>query len=117
MVRNRLGDALIGGGRHDDAPASHVFVAQKGQQVLIVRQMCGVKGPSFGNLVLEVCAAPRQPERQAKQIAPIGEGRRNCRLEQRIDLQQRTVQIDAERQRVDFRQCLREVMSQLDRCV
>ncbi len=102
--RQMIGDSLCHARirrRHQNEPAARGFLrAQQRHELFVVGKQCRVEIPAFSQFVFQGRSSAPEPTEQAAQIAPVGKHRRDGRFMQRIGVDQRAIEIHAERQRV-----------------
>ena len=107
MRRHALRQWPIRAGGQVELPALAPLRREIAEQFGVVGQPSGVERGAAGDLGLEASASPGQPQRQLPEAGGIPVQELADRIEERIGLDQRAVQIDAERARSDqtTRQC------------
>lgn len=95
VFRNPLGDGTIRRGAQHQMTSGFVLSADVLQEVGVVRQRRRVKSPALGQFRLQLGFALGKPARKPEQDSPVSESGREGAFLKRVDVQQRSIQIDA----------------------
>ena len=97
MSRHALGQWAIGAGGQVELAALAPLTAKVADELGVVGQPGDIERSAAGHLRLEACAAPGQPERQLPETGRIAVHELADGIEEGVGLDQRAVEIDAER--------------------